>query len=727
MLELLDWQFSIAVLESIFLLSILGLSIFFSFLSWEKNQRRKSLLLLESIKTFAVILILFTVLDPEKIVHSPEDEKPNILCLVDESKSMETKDVIERNGSVLSRYEWSNKLLQLKWVDDLEANATFTIRKFSSKVGKNSTNISFALDQALEEYSKIKAILLLSDGESNSGSSILASAGKLRGLNTPVYSIITGSRVAMPDLSIEKGIGPSFVLKEEKINIPYRIQNNFTDSKEVKINLFANQTLVQSKSLVVPPSSEKSGNVAWLPSKEGDYNLKVSIPLQEGEVFSFNNEKESKTRVKNKTIKALLVDSLPRWEFRFLRNALERDPGVDLKCLLFHPNLENGSGKNYLSNFPTSPNQLAIFDVVFLGDVGIESGELSIDDCHRLKDLIQQQASGLVFLPGKGGRQISLENSPLKELIPVIFDSDNPNGLGTFNLANLELTNRGKNHWLTNLRGAGETDLKFWNKLPGFNWSAMVLKSRPGSEVLAVHSNFKNDWGRMPIITIRYSGAGKSLFMGTDSAWKWRKGVEDKYHYRFWSQVVRWMAHGRYFAEEEGIRLISDPESPKVGDNVYLRCICFDKDGFPLENGKISALVLHPNGIKENITFIPEINGPGVYLAKFIPQESGSYQIILESSPYQRKLQVELRISENSKERLGMPITENQMHSLSSITGGKSASFKDWMGIINEILVQPSPEPIFKVYRLRTNIPWAIFIFFLLTIYWVGRKLFGMI
>jgi len=727
MLELFDWQFSIGVLHAVLFPSILGLSIFFSFLSWKKKQRRKSLLFLESIKTFAVILILFTVLNPGKIVNSPEDEKPNILCLLDESKSMETKDIIDQNGSVLSRYEWSNKLLQLKWVKDLEENATFTIRNFSSRVGKHSTDISFALDRVLEEYSKIKAILLLSDGESNSGSSILASAGKLRGLNTPVYSIVTGSRVALPDLSIEKGVGPSFVLKEEKINIPYRIKNNFTESREVKINLFANQNLVQSKSLVVAPSSDKSGNIAWLPPKLGEYNLKVSIPLQEGEVFSYNNEKESKTRVKHKTIKALLIDSLPRWEYRFLRNALERDPGVDLKCLLFHPDLENGSGKNYLSNFPVSFNQLAIFDVVFLGDVGIESGELSEEDCDRLKDLIQQQASGLVFLPGKRGRQISLENSPLKELIPVIFDPDNPSGLGTFNLANLELTNRGKNHWLTNLRGAGEPDLKFWNKLPGFNWSAMVLKSKPGSEVLAVHSNFKNDWGRMPIITIRYSGAGKSLFMGIDSAWKWRRGVEDKYHYRFWSQVVRWMAHGRYFAEEEGIRLITDPESPKAGENVYLRCICLDKDGFPIENGKVSALVLHPDGIKENITFIPERNGPGVYLAKFIPQESGSYQIILESSPYQRKLEVGLRISENTKEKVGMPIAANQMHSLSSITGGNSSSFTNWRGIINEILVQPSPEPILKVYRLRTSTPWGIFIFCLLTIYWIGRKKLGMI
>ena len=36
----------------------------------------------------------------------------------------------------------------------------------------------------------------------------------------------------------------------------------------------------------------------------------------------------------------------------------------------------------------------------------------------------------------------------------------------------------------------------------------------------------------MPIFAIRHVGAGKSLYFGSDSAWRWRRG-EDKYHYRF--------------------------------------------------------------------------------------------------------------------------------------------------------------------------------------------------
>ena len=41
------------------------------------------------------------------------------------------------------------------------------------------------------------------------------------------------------------------------------------------------------------------------------------------------------------------------------------------------------------------------YDVVFLGDVGVTKGMLSPEQATLLRGLIEQQASGLVFLPGR--------------------------------------------------------------------------------------------------------------------------------------------------------------------------------------------------------------------------------------------------------------------------------------------------------------------------------------
>ena len=41
-----------------------------------------------------------------------------------------------------------------------------------------------------------------------------------------------------------------------------------------------------------------------------------------------------------------MVESYPRWEYRYLRNAQSRDPGVEVSCLLFHPGLSKVGGGN---------------------------------------------------------------------------------------------------------------------------------------------------------------------------------------------------------------------------------------------------------------------------------------------------------------------------------------------------------------------------------------------
>ena len=727
MTELFGWQLSHSIPTFLVCIFVLVASAYLSFQTWKRNGAKRTTLVMEIIRTLLVFLVLLTLLNPEKISRIERNQKAKIICLLDESNSMETRDILEQNGSTISRLEWSREKLSMKWAVQMEKNASFLIKPFSSETGKDSTDISSALEETLQEHEGVKAILLLSDGDSNTGKSLLSMAGRLRGSKTPVFGVQVGSKHALPDLSLEEVSAPAFVLNEEKITLPFRVMNYFETVQRGEISLFANEQLVLTQELILQDSTEHTGSLAWMPPTDGNYSLRVVIRPIDGETNPNNNQKFLTTRVENKVIKVLVIDSLPRWEYRFLRNALERDPGVDLQCLLFHPGMPTGFGQNYRRSFPKEMDQLAPFDVIFVGDVGIGNGELSEENCAMLKKLVQQQASGLVFLPGKRGRQLTLQDSPLADLLPVVLDAEKPNGLGTVNPSNLELTNRGKDHWLTNLRGAGEPDREFWNRLPGFHWAAVVKKSRPGSEVLAVHSNFKNDWGRMPTLAIRYSGAGKTLFLGSDSAWRWRRGVEDKYHYRFWSQVVRWMAHGRYLANKEGIRVIAEPERPAVGDTVFLRCIALDKAGFPIENGRVSASVIHSNGLNENITFQANPESPGVFLTEVKTQESGNLKISVESSPFKRELEMNLKIEKNQKEKRGKPTGKNQLSSLSELTGGKFGGFKNWEEVVNKLVIVPDPEPLITVDRLRTSPTWGLFLFVLLAIYWIGRKLLGMI
>ena len=114
----------------------------------------------------------------------------------------------------------------------------------------------------------------------------------------------------------------------------------------------------------------------------------------------------------------MIIDSFPRWEYRFLRNALDRDPGVELSCILFHPGMTPSIGQNYIQKFPSDEAKLAPFDVIFLGDVGLDENELNQKQCDLLANLIKYQASGIIFMPGRRGRQQTLSKTSLNEYYP---------------------------------------------------------------------------------------------------------------------------------------------------------------------------------------------------------------------------------------------------------------------------------------------------------------------
>ena len=725
--DLSEWKIEGGWTLWVFAIFCLGTSVILSYRTWKNSDQNLRVGLWEVFRTLILLLILVALFNPQRVQVLNSQRKPQVICLLDESQSMRSADLVVDGQAPRQRLDWSQSFLQEEWRKELEKNASVSVRTFSSSKGSQETDIAGALAQTLEETKDLKAILLITDGDTNSGPSVLSVAGSCRASSVPVFSLITGAEKPLPDLALEEVFAPSFALQEERVTLTWRASNSFEEKKIANLSLWADGKEVMSKAIGFNPLETRTGNLSWLPPSEGTYELELVLEELKGETFPENNAKSTTVRVERKVIRVLLVDSFPRWEYRFLRNALKRDPGVKLDSILYHPDMGAASGDGYLNGFPDDESLLAPYDVIILGDVGMEEGELSPAACELVENLIRYQAAGVVFLPGRRGSQLSFQSGPLETLLPVVYDSANPRGLGTRNPVPLALTQRGKEHWLTNLRGAGEPNRDFWSRLPGFHWSAMVTKSRPGSEVLGVHSNFVTDWGKMPILAIRKVGSGKSLYLGSDSAWRWRRGVEDKYHYRFWSQVVRWMAHGRYLAEKEGIRVIPDPENPRVGERVFLRTIVLDENGFPLESGTVNGRTLHPKGRVETLSFSPDPDSPGVFLSSFLAGEVGEMKLRIVAKGAKREIESVLRIEESVREKLGKPVVSEPLIQLGKLSQGKALSHTRWKELTDSLALAPAPKPIIRIERLRTQFSWGIMILVLLAIYWTGRKLFGMV
>ncbi|HAE10692.1 MAG TPA: hypothetical protein DCG39_03515, partial [Opitutae bacterium] len=283
MLELLDWRLTWDLADAVIALAVLGLSVYLSRKTWLRSGKKNSVLALECLRFLTVFMILATLLNPEQVEQLDKKGEPEIVCLLDVSGSMSTLDVIDSNGSVESRIDWARKSLDSDWKRKLEQNSTVTVRNFSSQSGTQATNLSMALGDTLEGTGNLKAVLFLSDGDSNDGPSILSLAGKCRSSGVPVYSIRVGSPKPLPDLALEDAFAPSFALQEEKITINYRISNAFDTRQKSSLKLMANEQVVSQKPVLLPASEEIAGSIAWLPPGEGDYELKLTLDQVPGE------------------------------------------------------------------------------------------------------------------------------------------------------------------------------------------------------------------------------------------------------------------------------------------------------------------------------------------------------------------------------------------------------------------------------------------------------------
>ena len=729
--------------------------------NWQRSGRRRTVGLLEALRFLLITLIAATLLRPEFVQQIKRTENPEIAVLMDTSGSMATRDIaaadVGRRTStaqtnkqnLLTRADWLQQKRNSQFWKSLEKSGKVVLTEFSASANHDlgrdvpparpgapaarpyqadeGTDLNRVLETATQQQKNLKAILLLTDGDWNQGKSPLVAATRLREQNIPVFAVTVGRETPIPDLVLENISAPSYGLFGEQIAIPFKIRSHLPHEVRTEISLGEANWDEVKKEIIIPPMGEVQEAILWSPHAIGDATLKLKLPVQPDEGIAENNEQSFHINIREDKLKVLVVDSLPRWEYRYLRNALARDPGVEMHCILFHPEIGMGGGKDYLPAFPSTKEQIASYDVILLGDIGIGGGELTEKEAELIKGLVEQQSSGLIFLPGRRGRQSTFLKSALADLYPVVLDEKKPQGVGLQNESQLLLSSLGKHHLLTRFDSDENRNDELWKLLPGFYWSAGVEKSRPGSEVLAVHSALRNSFGRMPLLATRAAGTGKVLFMGSDSAWRWRRGVEDKFHYRFWSQVVRWMAHQRHLSEKDGIRLSYTPETPHVGDTVFLQGTVLDTSGYPAENETVTGKITSPQNRTERLEFSALEGGWGVFKSSFIPQSGGKYKIQIAAEKNRRNLETEIVVNQPLREKIGQPVNSQVLREIASLTGGESVSYEKLEEILEKISLLPEPKPIEKRIRLWSSPWWGGLILFLLVIYWTGRKLAGMI
>ena len=159
---------------------ICALTIAMAYFAWRRSGYSKPVFWLELLRCSIVIAGAFLLNQPEWVQEFRSDEKPALIILSDSSQSMQTKDVLVKSESgqseVQSRADAASPFLQADAWKSLASRMDIKFNSFPSDGTKDGTDLFAALSNTIESSQRILGVVLISDGDWNSGQSPVSAA-----------------------------------------------------------------------------------------------------------------------------------------------------------------------------------------------------------------------------------------------------------------------------------------------------------------------------------------------------------------------------------------------------------------------------------------------------------------------------------------------------------------------------------------------------------------------
>ena len=224
--------------------------------------------------------------------------------------------------------------------------------------------------------------------------------------------------------------------------------------------------------------------LVYHPKTTGERTFILEVDPRPRELQTDNNRIERAITVRKEKLKVLYVDTEPRYEFRYLKNYLERDETIDLNIVLLSSDpAYSQQDRSALSTFPAAKDALFAYDAVLFGDA-----DTSFLSHSQMQNLVE-------FVTEKGGASSSSRASFLTRcpiaarrsscLLPIeLADVRNPTAVGTsVKRYRPELTLEGRSSPIFRFGDNEEASMQIWERLPELLWYFEAPRKKPAALV----------------------------------------------------------------------------------------------------------------------------------------------------------------------------------------------------------------------------------------------------
>jgi hypothetical protein len=695
---------------------------------------------------------------------------PYLILAIDDSESMSRKD---RPGTPSPGAEAPTRLRQVQdWIakEDGEALAGLT-EKHKLRVYAHATTARRVGEDALKsedvkgllaEIAKLEpkgresllggnvrtiinemrgsppsALVLPTDGATSRGETLLQIAQYAARKQIPIFPIGVGDPEKPRDLEIGDLLVDDTVFVGDDVVFDVRVIGKGMAGREATLSLAGEgiETPVLQTVRIEADGVPVRAKLTYRPrrdvkQKTGTFNYVIEAPPVERELVVENNKIEKAITFIDEKIRVLLVDSLPRYEFRFLKTLLDRQSTMEAKVLLLDADPEYvQQDRSAIGFFPADAAELAKFDVVVFGDV--RPNMMTQQQQQNVKDFVRK-GGGVMFVAGPQFGPAAFRDSPLEDLLPVRpASASEPPPPGGFRP---KLTLEGASSPIYRFASEDKDNREIWSNLPEMYWHATVEKLKPAASALLEHPTLRAENKPLPLAAVQYYGAGRTYYQGFDGVWRWRHLVEDLYHARYWVQAMRYLSRAKLLGKNRAVELTVDRLKYLRGETVRLRAQFLDETKAPPAGEDLQAIVERTSGAaaRTTVSLKATAGRRDSFEGAFTQTEDGQYRARVASpqagdGPGQ---EARFAVLPPPGEMDDLQMKEDELKELAKLTGGRYLRMEEADQLFHSgvlpagrrvAITADSPYPLWRSW------PMLGCFLFLLTLEWLLRKRFRMV
>ncbi|HTI50386.1 MAG TPA: hypothetical protein VL475_05525, partial [Planctomycetaceae bacterium] len=358
------------------------------------------------------------------------------------------------------------------------------------------------------------------------------------------------------------------------------------------------------------------------------------------ELTADNNATAVEVEVVDAVLRVLVADQRPRWEYRYLINLWDREERMEHDQLVFSPH-PAGTGRRETRQFPQTVDEWNEYRVVILGDVGPEQLDIAMQE--SLRDYVAERGGSLIVIAGPTKMPQTFAGQPLEKLLPVGPEpgfAPDPGGY------RLELTPEGRATDSMLLADDLVTTERVWREmsdsLPVYSPSAWH-KLKPTGQTLmrAVRVKGGDASSALPFLCWQTVGAGRVVYVSSPSTYQLRLRHGDKFHHRFWGQLIRWAASRALAPGSKTVKVHTDKTDYEHREAAQVLLDLADLQGNAVSGARPTVEAEADGKVVAEIALAPDAKVPGRYSGEFSPARPGQFLLRPRGADVDRLLQSE--------------------------------------------------------------------------------------